>query len=239
MAKYKRVLIKISGEALGGGDGIFDFAVIDRVCDVIARCVRQGVQIAIVVGGGNIFRGARDGAEKLNRARADHIGMLGTAINALALCDALERHGVPARVQTAIEMRTIAEPFIRLKALRHLEKGRVVVFACGTGSPFFSTDTAAVLRGAEIGAEVIMLAKNVDGVYSDDPRKNPQAVKFDAISYDDVLRGHLSALDFTATSLSMENRIPVLLFALSDPENILRAVQGENVGTIVREENPQ
>lgn len=237
MTGYNRVLIKISGEALGGHNGqILDFAIIDRICDVLQRCVEEERQIGLVIGGGNIWRGARDGDGHIDRTRADHMGMLGTALNALALADVLERRGVQVRVQTAIEMRAIAEPYVRLKAVRHLEKGRVVIFACGTGNPFFSTDTAAVLRGAEIGADVIMLAKNIDGVYSADPRKNPEAVKYDTVTYDDMLRQHLSVMDYTATSLSMENQIPVILFALSDPENILRAIHGEKIGTIVREE---
>lgn len=168
------------------------------------------------------------------RVRADHMGMLATTINALAVADVLEQHGVPVRVQTAIEMRQIAEPYIRSKAIRHLEKGRVVVFGCGTGNPFFSTDTAAVLRAAEIDADVILLAKNVDGVYSADPQKVADAVKYDSITYDDVLAQHLAVMDTTATSLSMDNHIPVLLFALKDPENIVRAVMGEKIGTIVK-----
>ena len=167
------------------------------------------------------------------RVRADHMGMLATTINALAVADVLEQKGVEVRVQTAIEMRSVAEPYIRSRAIRHLEKGRVVIFGCGTGNPFFSTDTAAVLRAAEIDAEVILLAKNIDGVYSADPKKDPSAVKYDAITYDEVLAQHLAVMDTTATSLSMDNKIPVLLFALKDPENILRAVMGEKIGTIV------
>ena len=173
----------------------------------------------------------------MERTRADHMGMLATTINALALADALEQRGVPVRVQTAIEMNRIAEPYIRQRATRHLEKGRVVIFGCGTGNPFFSTDTAAVLRAAEIGAEVILLAKNVDGVYDSDPAKNPNAKKYDHLSYMDVLNQGLGVMDTTATSLSMDNHIPILVFALSDPENIYRAVCGEKIGTIVEEEN--
>ncbi|MEA4994078.1 Uridylate kinase [bioreactor metagenome] len=238
MAKpvYKRVLLKISGEALAGDKHTgLDFEVIGRVCDVIGRCVAMGVQVGVVVGGGNFWRGVKDGGGKLERTRADHMGMLATVLNCLAVADVMEQRGVEVRVQTAVEMRSFAEPYIRSKAIRHLEKGRVVIFGCGTGNPYFSTDTAAVLRAAEIGADVILLAKNVDGVYSADPAKDPSAVKYDSITYDDVLAQHLTVMDSTATSLSMDNHIPVLLFALKDPENIIRAVCGEKIGTIVKE----
>lgn len=232
---YRRVLLKISGEALAGDKRTgLDFQMIGRVCDVVKRCLDMGVQVGLVVGGGNFWRGAKDGGGRMERTRADHMGMLATVMNCLAVADVCEQKGIPVRVQTAIEMRPIAEPYIRSRAIRHLEKGRVVIFGCGTGNPFFSTDTAAVLRAAEIGAEVILLAKNVDGVYSADPVKDPGAVKYDSISYDDVLAQHLCVMDTTATSLSMDNHIPVLLFALKDPENILRAVCGEKVGTIVQ-----
>ena len=232
--KYKRVLLKISGEALAGAASRgLDFQVIGQVCDVIKRCAEKGVQVGVVVGGGNFWRGVKDGGDAMERVRADHMGMLATAINDLAIADVLEQKGVEVRVQTAVPMQTLAEPYIRSKAIRHLEKGRVVIFACGTGSPFFSTDTAAVLRAAEIDADVILLAKNIDGVYSADPKLDPTAVKYDAISYDEVLAQHLKVMDSTATSLSMDNEIPVLLFALKDPENIYRAVMGETVGTIV------
>lgn len=235
--KFRRVLLKISGEALAGGASRgLDFGVIGEVCDVVKRCVESGVQVGIVVGGGNFWRGLKDGGDRMERVRADHMGMLATSINALALADVLEQKGVDVRVQTAIEMRSIAEPYIRSRAIRHLEKGRVVIFGCGTGNPFFSTDTAAVLRAAEIDADVILLAKNIDGVYSADPHKDPTAVKYDSISYDDILAQHLEVMDSTATSLSMDNKIPVLLFALKDPENIYRAVMGEKIGTIVKEE---
>ena len=235
--KYHRVLLKISGEALAGDKGRgLDFDVIGKVCDVVKQCGELGVQIGIVVGGGNFWRGLKDGGDRMERVRADHMGMLATAINALAVADMLEQRGVEVRVQTAIEMRAIAEPYIRSRAIRHLEKGRVVIFGCGTGNPFFSTDTAAVLRAAEIDADVILLAKNIDGVYSADPNKDPNAVKYDSSSYDDVLAQHLQVMDSTATSLSMDNKIPVLLFALKDPQNILRAVMGEKIGTIVKEE---
>ena len=235
--KFKRVLLKISGEALAGeASRGLDFNVIGQVCDVIKRCVDLGVQVGVVVGGGNFWRGLKDGGDKMERVRADHMGMLATSINCLALADVLENKGIDVRVQTAIEMKSIAEPYIRSRAVRHLEKGRVVIFGCGTGSPFFSTDTAAVLRAAEIGAEIILLAKNVDGVYSADPLKDPEAVKYDSISYDDVLANHLGVMDSTAASLCMDNNIPILLFALKDPENILRAIHGEKIGTIVKEE---
>jgi len=234
--KYKRVLLKISGEALAGDQhrGL-DFEVIGRVCDVIKRCVEAGVQVGIVVGGGNFWRGLKDGGDQMERTRADHMGMLATALNCLAVADVLEQRGVEVRVQIAIEMRSIAEPYIRSRAIRHLDKGRVVIFGCGTGNPFFSTDTAAVLRAAEINAEVILLAKNIDGVYSADPHKDPTAVKYDSITYGDVLAQRLQVMDSTATSLSMDNHIPVLLFALKEPENILKAVMGEKIGTIVKE----
>ena len=234
--KYKRVLLKISGEALAGeASRGLDFHVIGSVCDVVKKCVELGVQVGVVVGGGNFWRGVKDGGDQMERVRADHMGMLATAINALAVADVLEQKGVEVRVQTAIEMRAMAEPYIRSRAIRHLEKGRVVIFGAGTGNPYFSTDTAAVLRAAEIDADVILLAKNVDGVYSADPVKDPTAVKYDSISYDEVLAQHLMVMDTTATSLSMDNHIPVLLFALKDPENIIRALCGENVGTIVKE----
>ena len=239
-ARYKRMLIKISGEAIGGRNGeVLDFAIIGKICDEISRCMALGVQIGIVVGAGNIWRGARDGDGKIERTRADHMGMLATVINCLALAGALESRGLAVRVQTAIEMRAIAEPYVRLRAISHLEKGRVVIFGCGLGNPYFSTDTAAVLRGAEIGADIVMLAKNIDGVYDDDPRKNPLAKKYDFLTPNDFLRYNLAAMDATAASLSLDNRIPVLLFALEDPENIYKAVIGEKIGTIVREEHVQ
>ena len=208
---------------------------IGEVCDVVAKCVTAGIQVGIVVGGGNFWRGVKDGSGKMERTRADHMGMLATTINSLALADMLEQRRVDVRVQTAIEMRSIAEPYIRSKAIRHLDKGRVVIFGCGTGNPFFSTDTAAVLRAAEINADVILLAKNVDGVYSADPNIDPTAVKYDSISYADVLAQQLKVMDSTATSLSMDNHIPIMLFALEDPENIYRAAMGEQIGTLVKE----
>ncbi len=232
--KYKRVLLKISGEALAGtkSQGL-DFEVISDVCDAIKNIADMGVEVGIVVGGGNFWRGLKDGGDKMVRVRADHMGMLATTINALAVADVLEQKGVEVRVQTAIEMKAMAEPYIRSRAIRHLSRGRVVIFGCGTGNPFFSTDTAAVLRAAEIDAEVILLAKNIDGVYSADPRTNPDAVKYDSITYSEVLAQHLQVMDSTATSLSMDNKIPVLLFALKDPQNIVRVVCGEKMGTIV------
>lgn len=233
--RYKRVLLKISGEALAGKTGRgLDFEVIQSVCEAVKQCVDMGVEIGIVVGGGNFWRGVKDGGGKMERTRADHMGMMATVMNCLALADVLEQMNVDVRVQTAIEMRAIAEPYIRLRAMRHLGKGRVVIFGCGTGSPFFSTDTAAVLRAAEIEADAILLAKNVDGVYSADPKKDPDAVKFDDISYDEVLAKHLAVMDSTATSLSMDNNIPVILFALADPQNIVRVVMGEKIGTTVK-----
>ena len=232
---YKRVLLKLSGEALAGNERFgLDFKMMREVSEVIKACVDQGVEVGIVVGGGNFWRGVKDGSGKMERSRADHMGMLATVMNSLALADVLEQTGVDVRVQTALEIRAIAEPYIRLKADKHLSRGRVVIFACGTGNPYFSTDTAAVLRAAEIDAEVILLAKNVDGVYNADPNKDPEAVKYDSITYDDVLAQHLQVMDSTATSLSMDNNIPVILFALEDPWNILRVIHGEQIGTIVK-----
>ncbi len=237
--KYKRVLLKISGEALAGKSDYngrkfgIDIDFVTSICKVVKKCADLGVEIGIVVGGGNFWRGVKDGDGKVERTRADHMGMLATTINSLAVADVLEKEGVEVRVQTAIEMRAIAEPYVRLRACRHLEKGRVVIFGCGTGNPYFSTDTAAVLRGAEINADVIMLAKNIDGIYDDDPNINPKAKRFDTLSYSEMLARHLMAMDTTATSLSMDNNIPVLLFALENPENIYRAITGEKVGTLV------
>ena len=238
--KYKRVLLKISGEALAGEKHFgLDFAVISTVCDVIKEAVDMGVQVGVVVGAGNFWRGVKDGGGKMERSRADHMGMLATVMNCLAVADVLEQKGVNVRVQTAVEMRAMAEPYVRSRAVRHMEKGRVVIFGCGTGNPYFSTDTAAVLRGAEIGADVILLAKNIDGVYSADPNKDPNAVKYDAITYDDVLAQRLAVMDSTASSLAMDNHIPVLLFALKDPYNIIRVLRGEKIGTIVKEDSLQ
>lgn len=232
--QYKRVLLKVSGEALAGdAHRGLDFDVIGQVCAVIKRCVEAGVQVGVVVGGGNFWRGIKDGGDRMQRVRADHMGMLATVINALAVADRLEQQGVPARVMTAIDMPRIAEPYIRDKAVSHLEKGRVVVFGCGTGNPFFSTDTGAVLKAVEIGADAILLAKNIDGVYSADPAKDPGAVKFDRITFDEVLARRLGVMDSTATSLAMDNHMPIVVFALKDPENIYRVVTGAELGTLV------
>lgn len=230
---YKRLLLKLSGEVLAGekGTGI-DFEKVMDVCDRVKQCVDMGVQVAIVVGGGNFWRGRTSG--KMDRTRADHMGMLATSINALALADALEQLGVTARVQTAIEMRQIAEPYIRNKAVRHLEKGRVVIFGCGTGNPFFSTDTAAALRAAEIGADVIFKATNVDGVYDSDPKLNPDAKKYDTLSHIEVLQQGLHVMDSTAASLCMDNNIEILVFNLDNPDNIVAAVTGKTIGTTVK-----
>ena len=230
---YKRVLLKISGEALAGTNGFgLDFNVISDIGKQVKKCVSMGVQVAIVVGGGNFWRG-RTG-ENMDRTRADHMGMLATAINSLAIADSLESLGVQARVQTAIDMRQIAEPYIRGRAERHLDKGRVVIFGCGTGNPYFSTDTAAALRAAEVGADVILLAKKVDAVYDSDPNLNPDAKKFDTISYIDVLNRGLGVMDSTATSLCMDNQIPIHVFGLQQPENIVKAITGETIGTLVK-----
>lgn len=235
--KYKRILLKLSGEALAGEKKTgLDFNVINSVCATVKECVDLGVQVGIVVGGGNFWRGVKDGGDHMDRTRADHMGMLATTINSLAVADVLEQLGVQVRVQTAIEMRALAEPYVRNRAIRHLEKGRVVIFGCGTGNPFFSTDTAAVLRAAEMDAEVIMKATNVDGVYDSDPKKNVNAVKFDELTYDEVLARHLNVMDTTATSLSMDNDIPIIVFSLKDSENIKRVILGEKIGTVVRKD---
>ncbi len=236
--KYKRILLKLSGEALAGDKkrGL-DFDVINSVCKTVKECVDLGVQVGIVVGGGNFWRGVKDGGGHMDRTRADHMGMLATTINSLAVADVLEQLGVAVRVQTAIEMRALAEPYVRNRAIRHLEKGRVVIFGCGTGNPFFSTDTAAVLRAAEMDADVIMKATNVDGVYDSDPKKNADAIKFDELTYDEVLARHLNVMDITATSLSMDNDIPIIVFSMQDCENIKRVVLGEKIGTVVRKED--
>ncbi len=232
--KFKRVLLKISGEALAGDKKIgLDFDVVDSVAKAIKECVALGVQIGVVVGGGNFWRGVKDGGGRMERTRADHMGMLATAINALALADVLENNDVVVRVQTGIDMNKIAEPYIRLKAISHLEKGRVVIFACGTGNPFFSTDTAAALRAAEIGADVILLAKNIDGVYDADPNKVKTARRLDRITYSEMLSRGLAVMDSTATTLSMDNNIPVLVFALKDPGNIKRVILGEQIGSYI------
>jgi uridylate kinase len=234
--KYKRVVLKLSGEALAGDRGFgIDAQVLQSIAEQVREVVELGVQVAIVVGGGNIWRGVSGSAQGMDRTTADYMGMLATVINALALQDALENIQVQTRVQTSLEMRQVAEPYIRRRAIRHLEKGRVVIFAGGTGNPYFSTDTTAALRAAEIEAEVILMGKNgVDGVYSDDPVKNPHAVKYDELSFLDVLNQGLGVMDSTATSLCMDNDIPLLVFALGESGNIRRAVLGEPIGTIVR-----
>lgn len=230
--KYKRVLLKLSGEALAGSHktGI-DTEMLGRISERIRDAYNLGIEISIVVGGGNFWRG-RSG-KGMDRTTADHMGMLATVINSLALQDALEARGIPTRVQTAIEMRQIAEPYIRRKAIRHLDKKRIVIFACGTGNPYFSTDTTAALRAAEIDAEVILMAKTVDGVYDCDPSTNPNAVKFDRISYIDALNKRLGVMDSTALSLCMDNNIPIIVFKLDDTENIMKVVSGQHTGTII------
>ena len=233
--KYKRVLLKLSGEAMAGGEGV---GIDPKRAEVIAREIKDvqslGVEVAVVIGGGNIFRGMVAEEAGMERVSADYMGMLATVINALALQDALESMGVVTRVQTAIEMRELAEPFIRRRAIRHLEKGRVVIFAGGTGSPYFTTDTAASLRAMEIGAEVIMKATKVDGVYSADPLVDPSAERFDEITYLDCLQKGLKVMDSTALSLCMDNGVPIIVFNLWVPGNVGRAVKGEPVGTVVR-----
>lgn len=231
--KYKRIMLKLSGEALSGEKGFgIDFNVTNKIANQIKDVVNMGIQVGAVVGGGNIWRG-RNG-HNMDRATADYMGMLATCINALALQDSLENAGVTTRVQTAIEMREIAEPFIRRKAMRHLEKGRVVIFGAGTGNPYFSTDTTAALRAAEIEADAILLAKKVDGVYDKDPHIYKDAVKFDTLSYIEVLEKGLQVMDSTATSLCMDNNIPIIVFGLDNPENIKKVVLGEKIGTIVK-----
>jgi uridylate kinase len=233
-AQYKRVLIKVSGEALASDKKTgLDFDFITRVANSVKECADKGVEIGIVVGGGNFWRGVKDGGGKVERTRADYMGMLATTMNALALADVLQGVGVDAVVQTAIDMVKIAEPYTRNKAVAHLKKGRVVIFACGTGNPFFSTDTGAVLKAAEIGAEVILLAKNIDGVYDADPAKVKDAKKFDSISYDEVLARGLAVMDTAATALAKENNIPVIVFAVKDPDNITKVLCGEKIGSYV------
>lgn len=235
MPKYKRILLKLSGEVLAGAQKVgLDFDTVRQICEAVKQIVDLGVQVGIVVGGGNFFRGRSSGS--MDHTRADHMGMLATVMNSLALADGLEQVGVPVRVQTAITMQQIAEPYIRNKAVRHLEKGRVVVFGCGTGNPFFTTDTAAALRATEIDADIMFKASNVDGIYDKDPHKYPDAKKYDTLSYTDILAKDLRVMDGTAASLCRDNKLPILVFNLEDPRNIVRAVQGENIGTIVKED---
>ncbi len=230
---YKRILLKLSGEALAGEKktGV-DSSTVGKICDKIKEIVDMGVQVSIVVGGGNFWRG-RDG-HQMERTTSDYMGMLATTINGLALQDALEARGIYTRVQTAIEMREIAEPYIKRKAIKHLERGRVVIFACGTGNPYFSTDTGAALRAAETDAEVILLAKTIDGVYSADPKEDPNAIKYDEISYLDILNKDLKVMDSTATSLCRDNKIPLVVFGIDDPNNIVRIIKGEKIGTLIK-----
>ncbi|MCH4008077.1 UMP kinase [Companilactobacillus sp.] len=234
--KYNRVILKVSGEALAGEKGFgINPPVIKQVAEQIKSIHELGVQIAIVCGGGNIWRGETGAEMGMDRAQADYMGMMATVMNGLALQDGLEQLDVPTRVQTSIEMRQVAEPYIRRKAVRHLEKGRVVIFAGGTGNPYFSTDTTAVLRAAEIEADVILMAKNnVDGVYSADPQKDPQAKKYDELTQLDIINKNLGVMDSTASSLSMDNNIPLIVFNLNKAENIKKVVQGENIGTIIK-----
>ncbi len=233
--KYQRVLLKLSGEAMAGEKHFgIDYDTVLDICRSVKACVDLGVQVAVVVGGGNFWRGRLSG--DMERTRADQIGMLATAMNSLALADAMESLGLEVRVQTALDMHAVAEPYIRNKAVRHLEKGRVVIFGCGTGNPFFSTDTAAALRAAEIGADVVLMAKMVDGVYDSDPNLNPDAKRFDVISFSDILAKELQVIDSTAASLCRDTGMPVLIFSLADPRNIVKAVSGETVGTILKEE---
>ncbi len=232
--KYKRILLKMSGEALGGKDGRgVDFNFTGRVCQAVKQCVDRGIQVSIVVGGGNYWRGGKDGGDRMVRARADYMGMLATAMNSVTLVDVLEKAGVEAVIQSSFGLERIAEPFNRDAAVRHLKTGRVVIFACGSGEPFFTTDTAAVLRALDIEADVLLLGKNVDGLYTADPKEDPSATRFDRIEYTEVLRRDLKAMDAAATQLAMENKLPLCVFGLKDPENIARAAAGEAIGTIV------
>lgn len=232
---YKRVLLKLSGEALAGGAGRgLDFDVIRAVGESIKQCVQMGVQIGVVTGGGNYWRGVKDGGGKMERSRADQMGMLATVMNSLAIAEALEQLDVPVRVQTMIDMPRIAESYCYGRAMHHLEKGRVVVFGGGSGNPYFSTDSAAALKAAEIGADILLMAKNIDGVYTADPKLDPTAVRLDEMAYSRILEEHLNVIDSTAACLLQDNAIPTMIFALDPPENIARVVCGERIGTIVR-----
>ena len=236
--KYKRILLKVSGEALGektaAGDGFgLDFAKINAVCESIKACVDMGVQVGLVIGGGNFWRGVKNGSGKLQRSHADAMGMLATVMNAIAVADALEEHGMEARVLTAVEMNKFAEYFTRDTANRYLNEGKVVLFAAGTGNPYFSTDTGAVLRGVEIEADAVLMAKNIDGIYSADPKKDPTAVKFDSLTYNEVLEKGLKATDVTAMALAMDNNMPMVCFGLEEENSIIRVVRGEAIGTTV------
>jgi len=236
--KYKRILLKVSGEALGektaAGDGFgLDFSKINAVCASIKECVDMGVQVGLVIGGGNFWRGVKNGSGKLQRSHADAMGMLATVMNAIAVADALEQYGMEARVLTAVEMHKFAEYFTRDRADRYLNEGKVVLFAAGTGNPYFSTDTGAVLRGVEIEADAILMAKNVDGIYSADPNKDPNAVKYDFLTYAQVLDQGLKATDVTAMALAMDNNMPMVCFGLAEENSIIRVVRGEKIGTTV------
>ena len=236
-SKYKRVILKLSGEALAGDKGFgIDPETVESIASQIKDVTECGLEVAIVNGGGNIWRGLSGSSKGMDRATADYMGMLATVMNGLALQDALEARGMYTRVQTAIEMRQIAEPYIKRKALKHLERGRIVIFSCGTGNPYFTTDTTAALRAAEIEADVILVAKTIDGVYSADPKVDPNAIKYDKITYLDILNKDLKVMDSTATSLCRDNNIPLLVFGINEPENILKAVMGEKIGTLVEGE---
>jgi len=238
--KYKRIVLKISGEALkekGSSDSVSP-QIVQKMASSIAEVTKMGVEVAVVVGGGNIWRGLAASHRGMNRATADYMGMLATVINGMALMSALEDLGHATRVQTAIQMNNVAEPFIVRKAIRHLENGRIVIFVAGTGNPFFSTDTTAALRANEIGAEVILKATKVDGIYDSDPKKNPDAVRFETLTYTEALTRRLEVMDSTAFSLCMDNAMPIIVFDMSDPGNILRAVRGETVGTLVADDKP-
>lgn len=232
MAKYKRVLLKLSGEAMGGEDGIINFDFVRQIADVIKRCSDEGVSFGIVIGGGNIWRGAV--GVQVERSRSDHMGMLATVINSLAMQDMLIKCGVDAHVMTALDMQRLAESYSQYQANKYLDEGKTVIIAAGTGNPYFSTDTGALLRAAEIHADVAMLAKNIDGVYDSDPKKNPDAVKYETVTYEELLEKNLRIIDSAASSLGIENNINSLIFALKTPENIYKAVMGEDVGTIVK-----
>ena len=233
--KYKRILLKISGEALAGDlrRGL-DFEIVNSVCKVIKQCVDEGVQLGLVIGGGNFWRGVKDGADKMQRSHGDAMGMLATVMNAIAVADALEKHGVDARVLSAVEMNKFCEYFTRDTANRYLNEGKVVIFAAGTGNPYFSTDTGAVLRGVEIEADAILMAKNVDGIYSADPNVDPTAVKFDTLTYEEVLARHLKATDTTAMTLAMDNHMTLVCFGLAEENSIIRVVRGDQIGTTVK-----
>ena len=232
--QYKRVLLKVSGEALAGDASRgLDFDVIGDVCDVIKKCVCAGVQVGVVVGGGNFWRGLKDGGDRMERTRADHMGMLATTINALAIADVLEHAGIVTRVMTAIAMHELAEPYIRNRAVHHLEKGMVVIYGCGIGRPFFSTDTAAVQYAIETDCDIVLMAKNIDAVYTADPKVDSSAKRLASISHMYLLENQLTVIDSTATSLAKDNNMPIMIFGLDDPDNIFRAVSGEEMGTVV------